>query len=242
MEDIIKKRTDLMNFFKHENNTYDKKEILYREYTVLSFSPRDEFIDVIETPFDKFCVDLSTFTFENTTEFYMKAIITDVDRQNHQTILHVRNKDISVSVVCRDGASRIYDDYFIVGEPVIIKGSVFAERVYLGFLIALNHRAAFFNEQRYILGNSFNAVQRANEDELDSSKYAVIVECKWVKTSTGKDMLRGTLYDGDGYKSFGTMKNSFNRVVPKDLKAGDFVMYPEPTHDFFINNMRIVML
>ena len=172
----------------------------------------------------------------------MKGIIIDVDRQDFQTIIHVRNKDVDVSVTCRDGAKRLYDDYFVTGEPVIIKGSTFAGRVTLGFLIALNKQHLFLNEQRYMNGASFRAVIEANKDDLNRSHYGVIVECKWVKTSTNKDMLRGTLFDGEKVRQFGTMKNRYNLFVPIDLKAGDFVSFKEPTHDFFINNMKVVSL
>ena len=242
MQTISEKRSNLINFFFSENNKYSVKDILYKEYIVLSFSPRDEYIDTVKTQFDNLCVDLSTYTFENTSEFYMKGIITDVDRQNHQTILHVRNKDVSVSVTCRDGAMRLYDDFFVMGEPVIIKGSTYNGRVSLGFLVALNKQNLFFNEQRYMKGISFELVTDINSEVLTDERYGVIVECKWVKTSSGKDMLRGTLFDGDKVRQFGTMKNTYNKFVPIDLKAGDFVCFRKPNHDFFINNMRVVSL
>ena len=101
MEKVINKRSELMNFFKNENKTYTKQEILHREFAVLSFSPREEYIDTIVTEFDDYCVDLDTFKFEDTDECYIKGIISDVDRQRYQLIIHLQNKDHNISITIR---------------------------------------------------------------------------------------------------------------------------------------------
>ena len=55
---IVQKRTDLINFFLNEHKKYTQHDILNKEFAVLSFSPRDEYIDTIHTPYDNLCLDL----------------------------------------------------------------------------------------------------------------------------------------------------------------------------------------
>ena len=159
MEKVINKRSELMNFFKNENKTYTKQEILHREFAVLSFSPREEYIDTIVTEFDDYCVDLDTFKFEDTDECYIKGIISDVDRQRYQLIIHLQNKDHNISITIRDSVANIYNNYLVVGEPCIVKCRIWRERLYLSFLIALNHIDDFPQECDYIKGILFDLVK-----------------------------------------------------------------------------------
>ena len=165
MEKIINKRSKLMNFFKNENKTYTKQEILHREFAVLSFSPREEYIDTIVTEFDDYCVDLDTFKFEDTDECYIKGIISDVDRQRYQLIIHLQNKDHNISITIRDSVANIYNNYLVVGEPCIVKCRIWRERLYLSFLIALNHIDDFPQECDYIKGILFDLVKEKNDEE-----------------------------------------------------------------------------
>ena len=80
MQKIIEKRTQLLNYFFNQSNEYTKTEILNKEYAALSFSPREEYIDSIITPFEEFItafdssiypgvyVDNSLFYIENPTD------------------------------------------------------------------------------------------------------------------------------------------------------------------------------
>ena len=243
MEKIIQKRSDLINFFLNENNTYTKEDILNREFAVLSFSPHDEFIDTVVTPYDHLCINVSDYNFdEDTIECYIKGIITDVDRQQYQTIIHVQNKDKNISITVREQhLIDYYNDYYVVGDPIIAKCRVWDSRIYLSFLVSINYLDRFVKEQRYMSGASFDVV--ANSYDVNKRfQYGVIITVMKVRTKTDKPMLRGWLFDGERKREFGTMSTDYNTFVPWNAQAGDYVRFSKPKHDFFINNMQVVRL
>ena len=243
MNNIVQKRTDLINFFLNQDKIYTKEEILNREFSVLSFSPTEEYIDTLKTSFDDICVDMSTYIPTDTNEVFFKGIIVDVDRQSFQTIINLQNKDGHISIVSSGITANVYDDYFVIGEPVIAKCKVYKERIYLSFLIQLNYIEFFEKECDYISGISENTIKEIMSDKKDKEKhYGLIIECNLVKTKKGKDMVIGTLYDGEKHRSFGVVKTQYNRVLPKYVIAGDFVKFDKPTHKFFISNMEVVEL
>ena len=243
MEKVINKRSELMNFFKNENKTYTKQEILHREFAVLSFSPREEYIDTIVTEFDDYCVDLDTFKFEDTDECYIKGIISDVDRQRYQLIIHLQNKDHNISITIRDSVANIYNNYLVVGEPCIVKCRIWRERLYLSFLIALNHIDDFPQECDYIKGILFDLVKEKNDGEENKTiHYGIIKQCPMVTTKKGKKMLRGTLYEGpNNERSFGCMMNIYNRQLSPSVHASDCIQF-KSNHEFFISDARLVKL
>lgn len=242
MDKIIQKRTDLMNFFLNEKHQYTKEDILNKEFAVLSFSPHDELIDTIVTPYDHLCLDPSEYNFdEDTIECYIKGIITDVDRQQYQTIIHIQNKDQNVSITIRDQLVDIYNEYYIVGDPIIAKCRVWNSRIYLNFLVNINYLDRFIKEQRYMSGIAFDTV--ANSYDVNKRfQYGVIITVMKVRTKTDKPMLRGWLFDGEKKREFGTMSTDFNTFVPWNVQAGDYVRFSKPNHNFFINNMEVVNL
>ena len=243
MNDIIKKRTDLMNFFLNEDGEYSKREILQKEFAVLSFSPREEYIDLVKTDYDDLCVDLSTFLFEDTPECYVKGIIVDVDRQKYQTIIHIINKDNNVGIVIRPEVLEYYEKYLITGDPIIAKCKIWNERLYMSFLVSIDHMEDFKQEIAYMSGIAQSVVTSKMKDADDLSiHYGVVVECAFVTTSSQKEMLRGTLWDGKQQRTFGSMASSYNPILPRKIKAGDYISFPKPTHDFFINNITVVSL
>jgi hypothetical protein len=243
MNDIIKKRTDLINFFFNQEETYTKEDILNKEFSVLSFSPSEEYIDTLHSQFDDLCIDLSTHKIEDTSEIYIKGIIVDVDRQNYQTIIHLQNKESLISVTCKDAVASKYDDCFVTGEPVIVKCKVFNERLYLSLLIQLNYIGNFAKECEYIDGSAKDTIDTIMFNrEHEKTHYGLIIECAMVKTSKGRDMLIGTLYDGKQNRSFGIVKTKYNPILPKHAMAGDYVKFNKPTDKFFLNNMEVVNL
>lgn len=240
---IIEKRTDLINFFFNEDNTYTKEDILNKEFSVLSFSPTEEYIDTLESPYDYLCVDLSTYKMADTSEVFIKGIIVDIDRQNYQTIIHIQNKESVVSITCSGVTLQKYDDYLVMGEPVIVKSKVYNERLYLSLLIQLNNLKDFKKECDYLDGNSKKQIEMIMSDKKNqSTHYGLIIECSMIKTRKGKDMIIGTLYDGEKYRSFGIVKTKYNPVLPKYAMAGDYVKFNKPTSEFFVNNMEVVEL
>lgn len=241
MNNIVQKRTQLINFFLNEEKTYTREEILNREFSVLSFSPTEEYIDTVHSSFDDICVDLSTYVMVDTNEVFVKGIIVDVDRQNYQTIIHLQNKDSIISIVARGATLTKYDDYFFTGETIIAKCKVYNERMYLGFLIQLNNIDNFKKECDYINGTSKKLIDEIMSDRWHlNTHYGLIIECAMVKTNKGKDMFRGTLYDGKQIRSFGIVKTPYNPILPKYALAGDFVKFNKPTKDFFLSNMEVV--
>lgn len=243
IDNIIKKRTDLINFFLSQDNTYNKEDILNKEFAVLSFSPTEEYIDSLQSSFDHLCVDLSTYIVTDTDEVYIKGIIVDVDRQSFQTIIHIQNKDSMISISCRDAVMSKYDDYFVVGEPVIAKCKVLFERLYLSFLVQLNNLDFFRKERNYMTGYSQRLIEEIMEDKKDDKiHYGLLIECSIVKTKKGRDMFRGTLFDGEKRRTFGMVKTKYNPILPKYALAGDFVSFNKPTSDFFLNNIEVIVL
>ena len=88
MQKIIEKRTQLLNYFFNQSNEYTKTEILNKEYAALSFSPREEYIDSIITPFEEFITDFDDI--ENTTDqVYVKGIIVDIANKKGYSIIHI---------------------------------------------------------------------------------------------------------------------------------------------------------
>lgn len=243
MDEVIKKREDLMNFFKNENKQYTKQEILHREFAVLSFSPREEYIDTIITKYDQYCVDLSTFNFTDTDECYIKGIISDVDRQRYQLIIHLQNKDHNISITIRDSVADIYNDYLVVGEPCIAKCRIWQGRLYLSFLIALNYLDDFSQECSYIDGTLLKIVEEKNKEKKDKTlHYGIVKQCQIVTTQKGKKMLRGSLYEGpDKERSFGCMMNIYNRNLSPSIHASDCIQF-RSDHDFFINDAQLVKI
>lgn len=243
MEKIIKKRTDLMNFFLQDDREYSKREILQREFAVLSFSPREEYIDLVKTEYDDLCVDLSTFLFEDTPECYVKGIIVDVDRQKYQTIIHIINKDNNVGIVIRPEVLDHYDKYLITGDPIIAKCKIWNERLYMSFLVSIDHMDDFKQEIFYMSGLAQqNVTSKVEESEDENIGYGLVIECAFVMTSSQKEMLRGTIWDGKQQRTFGSMANSYNPILPKNIKAGDYIKFPKPSHEFFINDIEVISL
>lgn len=245
INDIIEKRTQLMNFFKNEVKTYSKEEILNKEFAVLSFSPTEEYIDVLESPFDDKCVDLSTFDFDDCDEVYLKGIITDIDKKNGYTIFHIQNKDALASITASGATLEKYDEYIVNGEPIVAKCSIYNGRPSLSFLINLNNIDVFKKECSYFKGESFKKV----DEVMDGRKgehvhYGVIVHCRFTKSSKDKDMVIGSLYDGEKIRGFATVKTFYNRKIPYFATAGDFVAFtkPKPTMEFVLSGMEVVKL
>ena len=242
MENIIQKRTDLINFFLNEKHQYTKEDILNKEFAVLSFSPHDELIDTIVSPFDHLCINPSDFNFdEDNIEFYIKGIITDVDRQQYQTIIHIQNKDKNISITIRDNLIDVYNEYYIVGDPIIAKCRSWSGRIYLSFFVNLNYLEHFTKEQRYMSGTSFHVVSNSY-DVNKRFQYGVIITVMKVRTKTDKPMLRGWLFDGEKKRDFGIMANQYSPIVPWNMQAGDYIRFSKPKHEFFINNVEVVNL
>lgn len=241
INEIIQKRSDLINFFLKEANVYDKEDVLNKEFAVLSFSPTEEYIDTLKSPFDHLCVDLSTYVMVDVDEVYVKGVIIDIDRQSFQTIIHLQNKDTIISITCKDAALSKYSDYFIVGEPIIAKCRVWNERMNLSFLVQLNNLDAFKKECSYMNGSTKKELEQMMEGkENERTHYGLIIECSMVKTKKGNDMLRGVMFDGKINRQFGVVKNFYNPSIPTYALAGDIISFNKPKLEFLLSNVEVV--
>ena len=246
MEKTIEKRTELINFFFNEDKTYSKQDVLYKEFAVLSFSPHEDYIDTVTSPFDDMCIDLSTFDYNDTDECYIKGIVADVDKQRYKTIMHLQNKKHNVSIHISIDLANHYQSFLNVGEPVIIKCKVWNKKFFMSMLVALNdlNSDVFSNEIAYMDGSAIDTLREYKPTKKDEGyNFALIRECTQIRTKSGKDMIRGTLCMQDGEsKDFGCMltflNHTLNGVVPR---SGDFIKY-KSNHDFFINSTEVVSL
>ena len=89
MEEIVEKRSQLLNFFTGQSVNYSKTDILNKEYAALSFSPREEFIDSFVTEYDDVLTPITDLKME-LPEVLIKGIIIDIDMKKSYAIIHIQ--------------------------------------------------------------------------------------------------------------------------------------------------------
>ena len=239
MKDIIQKRIDLINYFKNENVDYSKKDVLSKEFSALSFSIREEYIDNIETPYDDILTNFADIE-DDTEELYVKGIIIDVDNKKGYTILHIQNKDINKSVSCSEVLVRRYGKYFETGHVVIINCHSYNDKLYMHFMIDFSVDDSFVMETNYIDGISETSIVEANPYEYDNN-VALVKQATYFTSKKGTKCLRLSLKTPDGVKNFITCQNPYNDL-PRDIMAGMFIEYQMSDSDTFINNVQEIKI
>lgn len=233
MNSIIKKRTDLINFFKNEDKTYNMEDILYKEFSVLSFSPRQEYIDVIKSEFDDLITKLNFDNLYDIEECFLKGLVIDVDRKKDYSIIHLFDKVNNISISMRKELVERYNDYLEVGEPVFIKCHIFNERFYLDFLVSLHHIEDFKTEVNYLNGRSI-----AKINQYKNSNLGIIKQCTYFVSKKGNPCLRLSLKMAcDEVRNVISCQNSFN-TLPKGLISGDIVEFDSSNNPNFVNHVR----
>lgn len=239
MQDIVQKRMDLINYFKHENQYYTKKDVLSKEFSVLSFSIREEYIDNISTPYDNIITNLADIE-DDTEEMYVKGIIIDVDNKKGYTILHIQNKDINKSISCNEVLVNRYGKYFETGHVIIVNCHSYNDKLYMHFMIDCSVDDSFIIETNYINGTSDTVIAEVNEYEYDNN-VALVKQATYFTSKKGTKCLRLVLKKPHGIGRYITCHNAYNNI-PKDIMTGMFVEYTMSDSDTFINNVQEIKI
>lgn len=236
MEEIIKKRSDLLNYFFNESKNYSKVDILNREFAALNFSPREEYIDAFTTDYDDILTPIESLE-ENQDEVYIKGIIIDVDMKKNYCIIHIQNKGDNISISIDESALRRYNQYLNVGDVILVKGHTYNGKVYLHLMINYTSNDAFLMEKNYL-----NGISKIKIDDYDDSyrsdTIALVNQAKYFKSKKGTNCLRLQVYEkGTGDKTYITCT-----VIPKGIIAGMFISYLPSNNSAFCNNVQEVQL
>lgn len=229
--DIAKKREDLINFFKNEDQNYNLEEVLYKEFSVLSFSPREEYIDVVQSDFDHILTPIDFSDPIDMDEAYIKGLIVDIDRKKDYGIIHLFDKKNNISLSVNKNLLNKYDTSLEVGTPVIIKCHTFKQKFYLDFLIDLNHLDAFTTEINYLNGSSLKKLQKLQYDNM-----AIIKQCTYFVSKKGNHCLRLSLQLYNEERNVISCKNAYN-PLPQNLIPGDAIVFDTGNNPNFISNI-----
>lgn len=235
MDSIVKKRSDLLNFFKNENKEYSKIDILNKEYAALSFSPREEFIDAFKTDYDEILTPLIELE-ENHDEVLLKGIIVDVDNKKGYSIIHIQNKSDNISIMIDESVLYHYAKYLEKGHIVLIKAHTYNSRVYMHFLIDYSVDDAFLREHNYLDGVSALLVDDIDYDNR-TDRVALVKQAKYFKSQKGNKCLRLQVYEEGKECTYITCNN-----LPKNIVAGMFISFIPSNNNAFCNNVQEVQI
>ena len=236
MDKIVQKRAQLLNYFFNQSIDYTKEDILAKEYAALSFSPREEYIDVFKTDYDDVLTPLEELEVDS-PEVLIKGIIVDVDMKKNYCIIHIQNKGWNISVSVDTNVLNKYGDYLQKGHLLIVKGHTYSGKVYMHFLIDYSVDDSFIVEQNYLDGVSERLI-----DDLDyENRYDLVGLVRQVKyfisKRSKKPCVRLQVYVKGKEKEYITCTNP-NYELPRDITAGCFVSFTEANKNPFINHLQ----
>ena len=235
MDSIIQKRSDLINHFKKEDKIYTKLDILNKEFSVLQFSIREEFIDNFTTPYDDLITDVDDIEGIDVEEVYVKGIIVDVDNKKDYSIIHIQNKENNISITCDKTIVHYYSDYFENGDVIIAKCHTFNDKFYMHFMINFM-QGDFAREIAYMTGASDKIISQIDYYSI-KKPIGLVKQAKYFTSKNGNNCLRLVLKVKDEEKVFITCSNKYNSI-PLNIIAGQFVDYTKSGgSDTFINNV-----
>lgn len=230
MEEVVEKRSQLLNYFFGQSKKYTKLDILNKEYSALSFSPREEYVDVFKTEYDDVLTPMEELEMD-INEVLVKGVIVDIDMKKNYCIIHLQNKGWNLSVSIDSNVLNVYGDYLQKGHLVIIKGHTFNGKIYMHFLIDYNTDNSFLRERNYLDGVSLSMI-----DDLDyDSMYvpvALVKQAKYFKSRKGNNCLRLEVYEKGSTKTYITCSN-----LPKNIVAGMFISYIPSDNSAFCNSV-----
>lgn len=236
MDSIIQKRSDLINHFKHEDNHYTKLDILNKEFSVLQFSIREEFIDNFITPYDNLVIDVDDIDGIDIEEVYIKGIIVDVDNKRDYAIIHIQNKENNTSITCDKTIVHYYSDYFEIGDVIIAKCHTYNDKFYMHFMINFSHEEDFTREIAYINGTSDERIAQLNYYTI-KKPIGLVRQAKYFTSKNGNNCLRLVLNVKGENRVFITCSNKYNSI-PINIIAGQFVDFTmSGNSDTFVNNV-----
>ena len=236
MEKIIKHRSQLLNYFFNQSVEYTKEDILAREYAALSFSPKEEYVDVFKTDYDDVLTPMVELE-HDIPEVLVKGIVVDVDMKKNYCIIHIQNKGWNFSVSVDSNVLNRYGDYLQKGHLLIIKGHTYQGKIYMHFLIDYSSDSSFITEHNYLKGTSellINDVDYTNRYDL----VGLVRQVKYfISKRSKKPCVRLQVYVKGKEKEYITCTNP-NYNLPKDITAGCFVSFTEANKHPFINNLQ----
>lgn len=236
MEKIIKHRSQLLNYFFNQSVEYTKEDILAREYAALSFSPKEEYVDVFKTDYDDVLTPMVELE-HDMPEVLVKGIVVDVDMKKSYCIIHIQNKGWNFSVSVDSNVLNRYGDYLQKGHLLIIKGHTYQGKIYMHFLIDYSSDSSFITEHNYLKGTSellINDVDYTNRYDL----VGLVRQVKYfISKRSKKPCVRLQVYVKGKEKEYITCTNP-NYNLPKDITAGCFVSFTEANKHPFINNLQ----
>lgn len=236
MDEIIEKRSQLLNYFFNQSVEYAKEDILAREYAALSFSPKEEYVDVFKTDYDDVLTPMVELE-HDMPEVLVKGIVVDVDMKKNYCIIHIQNKGWNFSVSVDSNVLNRYGDYLQKGHLLIIKGHTYQGKIYMHFLIDYSSDSSFITEHNYLKGTSellINDVDYTNRYDL----VGLVRQVKYfISKRSKKPCVRLQVYVKGKEKEYITCTNP-NYNLPKDITAGCFVSFTEANKHPFINNLQ----
>lgn len=236
MDEIIQKRSQLLNYFFNQSVEYTKEDILAREYAALSFSPKEEYVDVFRTDYDDVLTPMVELE-HDMPEVLVKGIVVDVDMKKNYCIIHIQNKGWNFSVSVDSNVLNRYGDYLQKGHLLIIKGHTYQGKIYMHFLIDYSSDSSFITEHNYLKGTSellINDVDYTNRYDL----VGLVRQVKYfISKRSKKPCVRLQVYVKGKEKEYITCTNP-NYNLPKDITAGCFVSFTEANKHPFINNLQ----
>lgn len=236
MDETIEKRSQLLNYFFNQSVEYTKEDILAREYAALSFSPKEEYVDVFKTDYDDVLTPMVELE-HDMPEVLVKGIVVDVDMKKNYCIIHIQNKGWNFSVSVDSNVLNRYGDYLQKGHLLIIKGHTYQGKIYMHFLIDYSSDSSFITEHNYLKGTSellINDVDYTNRYDL----VGLVRQVKYfISKRSKKPCVRLQVYVKGKEKEYITCTNP-NYNLPKDITAGCFVSFTEANKHPFINNLQ----
>ena len=236
MDEIIKHRSQLLNYFFNQSVEYTKEDILAREYAALSFSPKEEYVDVFKTDYDDVLTPMVELE-HDMPEVLVKGIVVDVDMKKNYCIIHIQNKGWNFSVSVDSNVLNRYGDYLQKGHLLIIKGHTYQGKIYMHFLIDYSSDSSFITEHNYLKGTSellINDVDYTNRYDL----IGLVRQVKYfISKRSKKPCVRLQVYVKGKEKEYITCTNP-NYNLPKDITTGCFVSFTEANKHPFINNLQ----
>lgn len=236
MDEIIEKRSQLLNYFFNQSVEYTKEDILAKEYAALSFSPKEEYVDVFRTDYDDVLTPMVELE-HDMPEVLVKGIVVDVDMKKNYCIIHIQNKGWNFSVSVDSNVLNRYGDYLQKGHLLIIKGHTYQGKIYMHFLIDYSSDSSFITEHNYLKGTSellINDVDYTNRYDL----VGLVRQVKYfISKRSKKPCVRLQVYVKGKEKEYITCTNP-NYNLPKDITAGCFVSFTEANKHPFINNLQ----
>lgn len=231
MEEVVEKRTQLLNYFFNQSNDYSKEDILAKEYAALSFSPREEYIDVFQTNYEDVLTPIEDLE-HDLPEILIKGIIVDVDMKKNYCIVHIQNKGWSFSVSFGQNLLQRYGDYLQKGHLILIKGHTYKGKIYAHFIIDYSVDDSFVLEDNYLNKTSEQLVDDIDyEYRLDT--IGLVRQVTYFKSKKGNNCVRLNVHEKGKEKTYITC-NCF----PRDITAGMIVSYDVSDNPAFINNLQ----